>query len=152
VFKYGDQVFANARLIKITVAGGKQGRATACRAGFCGLHASWLMMGEGTMYEQMGRDLPVNLFDSTSSTGENEIPPEPVFDQEHRDDPIDQSSEAGLNTDAEDSAQDQAAPVATGTANPADAGSQASGRGERKVVQVMVIYDDDTFKTLKPAQ
>ena len=119
---------------------------------FPGLHASWLMMGEGTMYEQMGRDLPVNLFDSTPSTDENEIPPEPVFDQEHLDDAFDQSSEAGLNSDAGESAEDQAAPVAPGAASPADTISQASGRRDRTVVQVMVIYDDDTFRTLKPAQ
>lgn len=107
---------------------------------FPGLHASWLMMGEGTMYEQMGRDLPVNLFDSTPSTGESDIPPEPIFDQEHVDEPIDQPSEAEFITAAEDISTDQAAPEVPPV-----------GHGERKVVQVMLIYDDDTFRTLKPS-
>lgn len=108
---------------------------------FPGLHASWLMMGEGSMYEQMGRDLPVNLFDSAPSTGESDIPPEPIFDQEHADDSIDQPSEAEFGTAAGDIMTDQAA-----------AKAPPAGPGERKVVQVMLIYDDDTFRTLKPSQ
>ena len=31
---------------------------------FPGLNASWLMLGEGSMYEQMGRNISGNLFDS----------------------------------------------------------------------------------------
>ncbi len=31
---------------------------------FPGLNASWLMLGDGTMYEQMGRNVSGNLFDS----------------------------------------------------------------------------------------
>lgn len=118
---------------------------------FPGLNASWLMMGEGTMYEQMGRDLPVNLFDSGSSKGDGDIPPEPIIDREGLDESFDQPTETEFNTADRDITTEKSAQEAPSAANPADTMSLSAGPGERKVIQVLVIYDDDTFRTLKPS-
>ena len=41
---------------------------------FPGLNAEWLILGEGTMYEQMGRGVAGNLFDTPPEATEDLIP------------------------------------------------------------------------------
>ena len=119
---------------------------------FPGLNASWLMLGEGTMYEQMGRNISGNLFETTDE-GPREAVNTPESFQE-----IDVTgadpSKAGPDTvslkeegepgrlhsgelEREDSTPPHTAPASTDS---------------RKIVQVMVIYEDDTFRTFAPAQ
>jgi transcriptional regulator with XRE-family HTH domain len=97
---------------------------------FPGLKADWLMLGEGPMYEQMGResgdlfsqDVPETLdvpysepqdLPETDSTPAEPPTPEVQDDQDIKED------------------------------LPAMS---------RKVVQVMLLYNDDTFVTYKPSQ
>lgn len=119
---------------------------------FPGLNASWLMLGEGTMYEQMGRKVSGNLFDtpadptedlipaenedtdtgiekiSHSQTPSNEVPTE----VQHAESPVEQESEA---------ISEQTKEI------PSEPDIQA-----KRVVQVMVFYEDDTFRTYSPEQ
>jgi len=94
---------------------------------FPGLKADWLMLGEGSMYEHMGRDSTGELFEQPELQLD-EISPEPVEDG---DEEIKQ--EEGV----------------TGS----DPARQAETAGKtRKPLQVMIFYDDDTFVSFKPAQ
>ena len=118
---------------------------------FPGLNASWLMMGEGTMYEQMGRKVPGNLFDTPEMQPED---PNPVQIPEG-------DTGSGEILDSEPPSQpsqgDPAAPESTEKTGKAEATalseehSASESREARKIVQVMVIYDDDTFRTFGPA-
>lgn len=117
---------------------------------FPGLNASWLLMGEGTMYEQMGRRASGNLFDS----------PEPMEDaiQEHV--PENQPEEAPISpSEVPKSGTPMPGIDAHLTAeqtdreeiSPKDPDIKPSGKEKRQIVQVMVIYDDDTFRTFMAA-
>lgn len=107
---------------------------------FPGLKADWLMMGEGNMYEQMGRESS-NLF---------EQPNESINNKEISEDK--QGEELGLeetesNTDLESSLM-QAQTQAT---QKIDSKPESLSES-RKIVQVMLFYDDDTFTTFRPSQ
>lgn len=93
---------------------------------FPGLKADWLMLGEGSMYEQMGRDSTGDLFDQPELQLE-ELNPEPG-DGEQADTPPDTGKEEFKP----------------------DESKRFTGLS-RKVVQVMIFYDDDTFISFKPA-
>ncbi|MEN8227623.1 MAG: helix-turn-helix transcriptional regulator [Bacteroidota bacterium] len=113
---------------------------------FPGLHADWLILGEGTMYEHMGRGVSGNLFDPPLEPAEASSPADiseeaQLTDQIGDSEPADQdpgfrekSDMAQLSTEAEDTYK---------------AALQESGR---KIVQVMVFYDDDTFRSFDPSQ
>jgi len=118
---------------------------------FPGLNASWLMMGEGTMYEQMGRKVPGNLFDTPDMQRE---------DPDHV-----QISEGGPGSDeileseppSQPSQEGSTASETTEKSEKTEAGAHAEvhaaseSQQARKIVQVLVIYDDDTFRTFAPA-
>lgn len=103
---------------------------------FPGLNAAWLMLGEGTMYEQMGRGVSGNLFDAPTETqepSETNISPdeEPHTDPEPAAAPLSEEPESPIP------AETLRHVVATGS--------------EKRIVQVMLIYEDDTFKTITPS-
>lgn len=117
---------------------------------FPGLNASWLMLGEGTMYEQMGRKVSGNLFDSRET---DEVPvQEDILESAGPDMQI-SSSEAPVQASAEQET------VPEGIENLGDNEIKSRGESEKKatatetkrIVQVMVIYEDDTFRTFMPA-
>lgn len=117
---------------------------------FPGLNASWLMLGEGNMYEQMGRNVSGNLFDSPEQLEES--PEELISDSDELstgiqppDDLI--PSESGT----ESSLETPAPPVDSSTTTPVDAIRELSSNNKKKVVQVMIIYEDDTFRAILPA-
>lgn len=117
---------------------------------FPGLNASWLMLGEGTMYEQMGRNVSVNLFDSPAET--EELSEGHISDT----DPGQTESEAPetISSGTIEAKEMQETPVSaddTGNKMPAEALKVIAEGGSKRVVQVMVIYADDTFKALLPA-
>ena len=118
---------------------------------FPGLNASWLMMGEGTMYEQMGRKVPGNLFDPPEMQSEE---PNPVQIPEE-----DPGSEEMWDSEAP-SAQVQEGSTSPGAPEKIEKSEDKAILGEpsvgeskpaRKIVQVLVIYDDDTFRTFAAA-
>ena len=117
---------------------------------FPGLNASWLLLGEGTMYEQMGRKVSGNLFDAP--------PAIEAASEENISDP--DAQEAGISAPAPDnSASDSleaetdhtAAQAHKDTPVSTEAEKKLDSTGEKLVVQVMVFYDDDTFRTFRPA-
>ena len=118
---------------------------------FPGLNASWLMMGEGTMYEQMGRTVPGNLFDTPEMPPEDPNPvqiPErdpgsaEILDSESPSQQVKEDSTASENTGKTE--KTEATPFS-------EEHAESESKTERKIVQVMVIYDDDTFRTFAPS-
>ncbi len=118
---------------------------------FPGLNASWLMMGEGTMYEQMGRKVPGNLFNPPDSGSEAEN----HGDIEEQDPEIPEISPSDAAVESSESAASDSEST-TGAAIEGTSATTATEQGaiavhSGKIVQVMVIYDDDTFRTFAPA-
>jgi transcriptional regulator with XRE-family HTH domain len=113
---------------------------------FPGLNAEWLILGEGSMYEQMGRVTGGNLF---------EAPEEPMKDLFQENIP-EENTEAGLSDDSpglEQEEQSQQGSVETSLYQDVNTGETAQlSRKEEKVIQVMVFYEDNTFKTYKPSE
>lgn len=108
---------------------------------FPGLNASWLILGEGTMYEQMGRNVSGNLFDAPA---EAEVPSEAHIHNITEPDTETEESEPIEESDAGPDQREKATPPAA----PLPSGASDSGK---RIVQVMLIYDDDTFKTITPS-
>jgi len=108
---------------------------------FPGLNASWLILGEGTMYEQMGRSVSGNLFDSPA---EAPVPSEePIYENTEPHTEI-EASEPETESDTEPENKESLTPSGV------PAGTAAEG-SEKRIVQVMLIYEDDTFKTITPS-
>ncbi|MDF1574198.1 MAG: helix-turn-helix transcriptional regulator [Bacteroidales bacterium] len=119
---------------------------------FPGLNASWLMTGEGSMYEQMGRKVSGNLFDIPVETEEPDpgrIPEQHNLETETRG-----ASEAVKGPEKPEAAASAAKSSAEGgdpAGVPTGAIAEALGSGKRKILQVLVIYEDDTFRSFTPA-
>jgi len=140
---------------------------------FPGLNADWLIMGEGTMYERMGREVSGNLFDpplqgnEPSSVGHiagDEQLPGQISDSDKRfsdtgisdtamlrngnlEDSVDASGKPGENTERKTSAE-----LGTDYVKEEKTGGKPTLEGVKKIVQVMVFYTDDTFRSFGPSQ
>jgi len=113
---------------------------------FPGLNAEWLILGKGTMYEQMGRAAGGNLFGP---------PLDHVMSVSPEDNPI-EGSDLDLPEDSqglEEPESSQGDPVEH-SLNQEDTNEQSPviHSNEGKVVQVMVFYDNHTFRTYAPAK
>ncbi len=117
---------------------------------FPGLNASWLMLGEGTMYEQMRRNVSGNLFDSP-------VPPEEpsqehisTFEKGHTDS---EAIETPITSEPEPEKVPESPTPAqlTETSLQEETLKDLTTGGTKRIVQVMVIYEDDTFKALLPS-
>jgi transcriptional regulator with XRE-family HTH domain len=114
---------------------------------FPGLNASWLMMGDGTMYEQMGRNISGNLFDPAPDASEELIQdniPVPEGD-------IQQSSPSVAPLSEEQEAVIPQPESNTADKAVAEALNAVAAKGSKKIVQVLVFYADDTFRAFTPA-
>jgi len=119
---------------------------------FPGLNASWLMLGEGTMYERMGRTVSGNLFDTPAiREAPSEAPGSETPGQIHEiPEPETAKTHAAIREE----------PAATGSSATADTSREqkkeategGAAGSVRRIVQVMVMYDDDTFRSFEPAQ
>ena len=107
---------------------------------FTGLKADWLILGEGHMYEQMGRESG-DLFDQPVKNQESNdlIASAPSHDDQH--DNLIKPSESPVSDFA----------GISGDILEADMDAQIKP-DTRKIVQVMLFFDDDTFITYKPSQ
>jgi transcriptional regulator with XRE-family HTH domain len=125
---------------------------------FPGLNASWLMLGEGTMYEQMGRNVSGNLFGDQGD--ESGLPVAEQDSLQHdetvREAPV-SSGGTGSGGELTESRRKSSGNEA-GSEGPALNGGDAAHRDEikspvqKRIVQVMVLYDDDTFRTFTPSE
>ncbi len=98
---------------------------------FPGLNAEWLMLGQGTMYEQMGRTPSGSLFD-TPGTPKEDVDyesPEPV-------DQSDYSSETESRSEEE---------------HPTVTDEPDQHTVTRRIVRVVLLYSDDTFASFEPS-
>lgn len=100
---------------------------------FPGLKAEWLMMGIGPMYEQMGRE-GADLF--------NQNPSETIEDL--ADDQMDIPDDP-LRTEV-------TAPETVEKAGIREETNMLTSDESRKVVQVMLFFDDNTFVTYRPSE
>ncbi|MCP4313233.1 MAG: helix-turn-helix transcriptional regulator [Bacteroidetes bacterium] len=107
---------------------------------FPSLKADWLMLGEGSIYDQMGRD-QADLFEqedlspaapeSNDITGRGEL----LLNDAEK---LEEKAVHDLSDISEASITNAVPPDQTVEA--------------KKIVQVMLFYDDDTFITYKPSQ
>lgn len=104
---------------------------------FPGLNAEWLMLGKGTMYERMGRETGGTLFDLPVEREDRDSREEVVSGQEQ---------EAENEQNIIDSAEFVGTGVANGMQKPVE-GEAPSGR----IVQLLLVYDDGTFRALDPS-
>jgi transcriptional regulator with XRE-family HTH domain len=118
---------------------------------FPGLNAAWLMLGEGTMYEQMGRKVPGNLFDAPEAQPEDQIPAQIPDDSPETTEIL--SSEAPPDSIRENSfaSETLANKEKEEKTTSSEEDSAIKSEDGRKIVQVMVIYEDDTFRTFTPS-
>jgi len=117
---------------------------------FPGLNAAWLMLGEGTMYEQMGRNVSGNLFDSTVAS--EEPSEENIPETEEVDTEIENPEQTNLGEIEAKQMQESPAPTEDSDKSIQAEAMKAIATGSTKrIVQVMVIYEDDTFRAFLPA-
>ncbi len=96
---------------------------------FPGLKADWLLLGEGSMYEHMGRDASANLFPTEQDDGIQNPPQEPESTK------VEPVAEMNLGFEGDTGEEEQP-------------GEQVK---EKKIVQVMILFDDDTFTLFRPS-
>ncbi len=113
---------------------------------FPGLHADWLILGEGSMYEHMGRDVSGNLFDPPSLPVEELFPDDLLAGDQVPVQKMD-SSEALQ----EQNARERTDPVPVAK-DDTEAKEPSKSDAAKKIVQVMILYDDDTFSSFGPSQ
>ena len=94
---------------------------------FPGLEADWLILGKGHMYEQMGRSVETELFGKEDDI--HLTVPEEETEQVVRAD----SKRAQEETDTPHEEPNK-------------------GDGERKIVRVLVFYEDNTFSSYSPSE
>jgi len=105
---------------------------------FPGLNADWLILGQGTMYEKMGRGIPGTLFDTTQVPFEEVIPGD-IPDNANEENRIEPGKEPSVASSAEPTEVEETVP-------------QREKGPEGKVIQVMVFYDNDTFRSYRPSE
>jgi len=113
---------------------------------FPGLHAEWLILGEGSMYEQMGRATSGNLFEPPLDPDMGLFPADfPPVGTEN------DLSKAPQEPEMDDNLVRSDAESANNQKVPSE-GAFLTESSARKVVQVMIFYNDDTFRSYAPAQ
>ncbi len=117
---------------------------------FPGLNATWLMLGEGTMYEQMGRNISGNLFDSPVAPEDPSQEHISSAEEGHRGP---EAGETPITSEPEpEKVQESPTPAQHSEASlQEETLKEIAKGGTKRIVQVMVIYEDDTFKALLPS-
>lgn len=119
---------------------------------FPGLNASWLLLGEGTMYERMGRTVSGNLFDTPEAREEPSEAPAADSSDTAQEIPEPAKTEIPEEIRHEPPAGSSAEAAVTGRDQEEEETKGQIGGGSKRIVQVMILYDDDTFRSFKPAQ
>jgi transcriptional regulator with XRE-family HTH domain len=119
---------------------------------FPGLNAEWLIMGRGAMYAQMGRKETGTLFDIPAAeqavrNANDHVEPVKEIEDERKGG---SSTEAGTGMDVLEGKAVQQQPA--GQEQRRDSGQEITGREPpKKVVKVVIFYEDDTFKSFEPS-
>lgn len=117
---------------------------------FPGLNASWLILGEGTMYEQMGRRVSGNLFDT--GLQEEVLSEGHISVSEAPDTGISSSEEPVPDAPERDSLNERPVAEADRKVSPLEEpGLARESAARKKIIQVMVFYEDDTFISYMPS-
>ena len=109
---------------------------------FPGLKADWIMLGDGSMYEQMGRTGPGDLFEQPVPV---DTPLDPGMEQTDPEPGPGKTEELGFEPA-------EAPDYHPETRQDKNLEDHQEEEKERKVVRVMIFYDDDTFSSHRPAQ
>ena len=129
---------------------------------FPGLNAEWLILGEGTMYEQMGRGVSGTLFNTPVEPAEllsndniagDGVAEDQIWESDTPKNEYNSSPDANEHRTIPDAGDDR--DVSENSKAPLSGLDQPivdNSGSERKVVQVMVIYDDDTFRSYGPSK
>ncbi|MEA3463294.1 MAG: hypothetical protein U9R49_15530, partial [Bacteroidota bacterium] len=105
-----------------------------------------------TMYEQMGRNVSGNLFDSQTTSQE---PAEENISEEEVQHTDTEEPETGFSGETEEVRKaENAAPAAESEQSIPEETIQkvVTAGAKKRIVQVMVIYEDDTFRAFTPAK
>ena len=135
---------------------------------FPGLNADWLILGKGTMYEQMGRLGTGNLFDDRPSPE----PAESIAQDDLRQRQLAQDSPGEGMKRGEPNASEGSEPDTGHVSDDSPYGSKGTQREalagaafatesqhdkghvattERRISRVILLYDDDTFVSFDPS-
>jgi len=127
---------------------------------FTGLNAEWLILGKGKMYEHMGRGEPGTLFDTVQQELEEkkekageEKKTEERNKEQNAHDARKERGEYGEKDEQEDisfgieESEDSEEKRMAGKKENELTGKERS----KRVVKVMVFYEDDTFKSFEPS-
>ncbi len=135
---------------------------------FPGLNADWLILGKGSMYEQMGRRGTGNLFGDRAApepgenTGQDDLQ-QPLQGQEvpekswKGDEPEPSENSGPLASDGSegslsgDPASQQEAPAGAATAVNGKPSPVHVAAAEKRITRVILLYDDDTFVSFDPS-
>lgn len=117
---------------------------------FPGLNASWLMLGEGTMYEQMGRNISGNLFDTPAEPEGPSAELIPETEEGHREI---EAPEPTVSSEPKPEFIPESPAPAQNMKNSlnVEAIKELASSNAKRIVQVMVIYEDDTFRAFLPS-
>ena len=107
---------------------------------FPGLNAEWLILGEGTMYEQMGRTTAGTLFDAAVASH--------VQDGETAS-PADHIPEEAADTPDLPEASEQVSDLLQESANSAKVAENKEETS--RIIKVLLLYGDGTFSTFEPS-
>jgi transcriptional regulator with XRE-family HTH domain len=111
---------------------------------FPGLKAEWLILGEGTMYEHMARELTGTLFDTAQEVHPSgEVQSAGGIQKEEGAEPLQKE------TDEKYMGKNRTEAPAEGAVGEK---TRDHPQKSRKAVQVIVFYDDDTFHAYKSLQ
>lgn len=113
---------------------------------FPGLNADWLILGKGTMYEQMGRSVSGNLFETPITQ------PEDSFEQTEPDKGVEEEQITPSATLSEEKKEEAEAGEGADYKLINNEENEPEAPEGKRVTQVMVFYDDDTFKSFRPSQ
>lgn len=109
---------------------------------FPGMKADWLMLGTGPMYERMGRDVQADLFEGSGDMGAEGTE---IKEEKRAVDNDEPGVSSGFEYEKEGVDDQHETDVKEHSENK-------EKTEKRKIIQVMILYDDDTFTTFRPSQ